>query len=352
MLPKGRRGLGGGSTGSTSITVSSNMRFCIFGVGAVGSFVLARLTQAGIAASGVARGETLAAIRARGIRVIGEDGVEEDPVKPVRVSDHPADLGPQDVLFIAMKAHRIAGALTDMAPLIGPDTTVVTAVNGIPWWYFHGLRSAVRCHLDSVDPGGRLWQALDPKRAVGCVVYMGASVPRPGVVICTQPRLVVGEPDGPTGPRLTAIAEALTAAGLDTTVTSDIRAAVWKKVLGNAWANPVSIIAGATADRICSDFQLRPTLIALMAEVSAVAAAYGTVLDVDFGQRIDEAATLGAFKSSTLQDFERGRSIEIDAILGAVGELGRLAGVATPTVDAVYALTRLRADIAGRYQKP
>ncbi len=328
------------------------MRFCVFGVGAVGGYVLARLTQAGIAASGVARGETLAAIRARGIRVIGEDGVEEDPIKPVRVSADPAELGPQDVLFIAMKAHRIAGALADMAPLIGPDTTVVTAVNGIPWWYFHGMQGGARHQLDSVDPGGRLWQALGAERAVGCVVYMGASVPRPGVVICTQPRLVLGEPDGRSSPRLTAMVAALTAAGIETAATPDIRTAVWKKVLGNAWANPVSVIAGATADRICADPQLRPTLIALMAEVRAVAAALGTVLDVNYEQRIDESATLGVFKSSTLQDFERGRSIEIDAILGAVGELGRLAGVATPIVDAIYALTRLRADIAGRYRKP
>lgn len=328
------------------------MRFCIFGVGAVGSYVLARLTQAGVAASGVARGETLAAIQARGIRIVGEDGVEEDPVKPVRVSARPADLGVQDVLFIAMKAHVIAGALADMAPLIGPETTVVTAVNGIPWWYFHGLNGATPHHLACVDPGGQVWQALDAQRALGCVVYMGASVPRPGSVICTQPRLVLGEPDGRISPRLTAIADTLSAAGIETATTPDIRFAMWKKVLGNAWANPVSVIAGATADRICADSQLRPTLIALMAEVRAVAAAHGTVLDVDLEQRIDESATLGIFKSSTLQDFERGRSIEIDAILGAIGELGRLAGVPTPIVDAVYALCRLRADIAGCYRRP
>ncbi len=328
------------------------MRFCVFGVGAVGSYVLARLTQAGITASGIARGETLAAIRARGIRIVGEDGVEEDPVKAVRVAEEAAELGPQDVLFVSLKAHLIADALDDMAPLIGPDTTVVTAVNGIPWWYFHGVNGVTPRHLDSVDPGGRTWQALGPERAVGCVVYMGASVPRAGTVICTQPRLVVGEPDGRLSPRLTAIADTLSAAGIATAAVPDIRLAVWKKVLGNAWANPVSIIAGATTDRMCSDPCLRPTLIAVMAEVCAVAAAHGVVLDVDLEQRIDESATLGTFKSSTLQDFERRRSVELDAILGAVAELGRQAGVPMPILDAVYALSRLRADIAGCYRRP
>jgi len=330
------------------------MRVCVFGVGAVGSFVLARLTGAGVAASGVARGETLAAIRARGIRVIGEDGVEEEPVKPVRVSADPAELGPQDVLFIAMKAHQVGGALDQMMPLIGPETTVVSAVNGIPWWYFHGTGTGAgsQMHLEAVDPAGRLWRTLGAERALGCVVYMGAAVPRPGVVRCTQPRLVLGEPDGQTSPRLTAIADLLAGSGIETRTVPDIRTAVWKKVLGNAWANPISVITGATAERICGDPYLRATLLAMMREVCAVAAAQGVTLDLDLERRIEETGSLGAFKSSTLQDFERGRSVEIDAILGAVGELGRLAGLDTPIIDAVYGLSRLRADTVGRYRRP
>lgn len=328
------------------------MRVCVFGVGAVGSFVLARLTGAGVAASGVARGETLAAIRARGIRVIGEDGVEEEPVKPVRISADPAELGSQDVLFIAMKAHQVGGALDQITPLIGPDTTVVSAVNGIPWWYFYGTDRDPQPHLETVDPGGRLWRTLGAERALGCVVYMGATVSRPGVVSCTQPRLVLGEPNGQTSPRLTAIADILAGSGIETRTVPDIRTAVWKKVLGNAWANPISVITGATAERICGDPHLRATLLAMMREVCAVAAAQGVMLDLDLEQRIEETGSLGAFKSSTLQDFERGRSVEIDAILGAVGELGRLAGLDTPIIDAVYGLSRLRADTVGRYRRP
>lgn len=326
------------------------MRFCVFGVGAVGGLLLARLNRAGLDVCGVARGETLAALKARGIRVQAE-GAELELSGPLTVSDDPAALGPQDVVVIAMKAHALARALPDILPLIGPETTVVPAVNGIPWWYFHGLPGTwPQTHLETVDPGGRIWQALGPERVLGCVVYLAAWVLRPGMIHCTPHDLItLGEPDGSMSPRLAAVADALTTAGFRGRAVADIRDSIWHKVWGNAWANSISVITGATLEQICSHSTLHAPLRQMMEEVRDVAAAYGVTLNGDIDERIEQSAALGAFRSSTLQDFERGRPIELDAILGSLSEMGRLAGVATPGIDMVYGLTQLTAQIAGCY---
>ncbi len=329
------------------------MRICVFGIGAIGGLVLARLTRSGVDATGFARGENLAAIRARGLRLVDHEGMEH-LVKPVHVTDDAEYLGPQDVVFLALKANRVVDALDRIRPLIGPRTTVVSAVNGIPWWYFHAFSGDwPKKHLDMVDPGGRIWSALGPERALGCVVYLGASVPRPGVVSHTQhKRLVLGEPDGGISERAQALSEVLEGAGFEAPVVPDIRRVVWHKVWGNAWANTISVITRATIDAMCEDPFLRDGVRAMMAEIRDVAGHYGIDIEDDVDQRISDSARLGAFKSSTLQDFERGRAVEVDAILGAVMELAREAGEPTPLVDMVYALTRLTARIAGCYQAP
>ena len=328
------------------------MRICVFGTGAIGALVLARFAAAGLDATGVARGETLAAIRARGIRITDGNGAMTEEVQPVVVTDDPASLGPQNVLVIALKAHAVADALDAMAPLIGADTVVVPAVNGIPWWYFHGLPGDWPSrHLESVDPGGRIWHALGVERTVGCVVYLGASVPRPGVVKRTKhDNFAIGEPNGENGERARTVAGIFETAGFTAPVVPDIRAVVWNKIWGNAWANPISALTRATTDLMCGDPVLRQPLIALMAEIRAVAGRFGIDLADEIEARIDASATLGAFKSSTLQDLERGRTIELDAIVGSISEMGRMVGEPTPNIDMVYALTRLAARIAGCYQ--
>ena len=329
------------------------MRICVFGIGAVGGLVLARLTRSGVDASGFARGENLAAVRARGLRLVDHEGMEH-LVKPVHVTDDAEYLGAQDVVFLALKANRIIDAVDRIRPLIGPQTTVVTAVNGIPWWYFHGLPGDWSAkHLEMVDPGGGVWNALGPERALGCVVYLGASVPRPGVIFHTRHnRLVLGEPDGSMSERSKALSDALEGAGFEAPVVPDIRRAVWHKVWGNAWANTISVITRATIDIMCEDPHLHDPLRAMMAEIRDVAGHCGVAIEDDIDQRISDSARLGAFKSSTLQDFERGRAVEVDAILGAVMELARETGEPTPLIDMVYALTRLTARTAGCYQAP
>jgi 2-dehydropantoate 2-reductase len=324
------------------------MRICVFGAGAVGGLIAARLIRAGADVSVAARGATLEAIRARGLTVRDRGG--EWSVRP-RDCGNPAELGPHDVVIVATKAHALAAAAESMRPLLRADTSVLSAVNGIPWWYFHGMPAWPHTpHLHSVDPGGTAWNALGAERALGCVVHLGASAPAAGVVSHAYGlQLVLGEPSGRRTPRLDSVAAALDAAGFKARVSDDIRTEIWKKLWYNMAINPVSLVAGAACDRISAD----PDLMALMAEMigegARVAAALGVKEPVNGAEQVKGFAAIGAFKTSMLQDLEAGRSVELDPILGSVVELARFANVDVPRLREVYALARLRAAAAGCY---
>ncbi len=322
------------------------MRICIFGAGAIGGFLGAELAASGTDVTLIARGEHLAAMRANGLTLI-RDG-ETRTVHPA-CTDDTADAGEQDVVIVTLKAHTAPAAVEAMGPLLGPETAVVTAVNGIPWWYFHGIEGALADHrLESVDPGGRQWDAIGPERAIGCVLYPATEIAEPGVIRhVAGDRFTLGEPDGSRSERVTALAEALSKAGLKAPVRPRIRDEIWVKLWGNVSFNPISVLTGATLDQICADPDSRAVSRAVMLEAQAVGEALGIRFALDVEKRIAGAEAVGAHKTSMLQDFERGRALEIEPVVGAVAEMARLVDVATPTLDAVLSLTRARARAAG-----
>jgi len=317
------------------------MRVCVVGAGAIGGVLGARLAAAGHEVSLVARGAHLEALRANGIALKDGEGTR---ALRVAASDDPSGLGAQDAVFIALKAYSIGPMLARLAPLLGPDTAVVTAINGIPWWYF--CREGGRfdgARVECLDPDGAMLRALDAKHLVGCVVHASAEVIAPGVVHHTSGRdFILGEIDGAATPRLDAIAAALESAGLRPVLSRRIRDDIWTKLIGNASYNPVAALTGA----LMSEINANPALLALirrmMVEGMQVAEALGARITVTLEERFGLARKLGAAKISMLQDLERGRPLEIDAIVTAVCELGRKAGVPTPTIDGVEALVRER----------
>ena len=316
------------------------MRLCVFGAGAIGGYIAARLASAGtVDLSLVARGAHLQAIRANGLRLI-EAGAET--IHRLAAGDDAAEFGRQDVVLLAVKAHSVTGALDRLAPLIGPDTAVVTMQNGVPWWYFHRHGGALEgTRVEAVDPGGRIWDAIGPERAIGCVVYPAAEVEAPGVVRHIDGRrFTLGEPSGEKSLRVGRLAAVLIEAGLQAPVRRDIRGEIWIKLLGNLAFNPISALTGATLVAIAGDAGTRAVARAMMVEAQAVGAALGVSFPVDIDQRIAGAAAVGAHKTSMLQDLERGRPMEIDALVTAVQELGERVGVATPTIDTVLALVK------------
>jgi 2-dehydropantoate 2-reductase len=256
----------------------------------------------------------------------------------------------QDVVILGLKAHTIAASLPQIAPLLGPETIVVPTINGIPWWYIHGLPgAAVGPHLDSIDPGGRIWNALRPERALGCIVYVGSNVPAPGVIEHNNGGIyIIGEPAGGPGERTARVAALFRAAGLDCPVTDDIRAEVWKKLWGNLSINPVSVLCEANCDALGNEPGVAAMMGEMMREAGAVAASMGSDAVPDVAERLQAIRDLGPIKTSMLQDFHAGKAIELDPLLGVICELGRKAGIATPRCDAVYALTRFKAERAGR----
>ena len=322
------------------------MKFCIYGAGAIGGFLGVRLANAGAEVSLVARGENLAAMRANGVRLIVE---EREEVAHPACSDDPAEFGVQDYLIIALKAHTISAAVDAMRPLIGPNTTVVTAYNGVPYWYLHTSASPLReTVLSSIDPDRRQWNILGPERALGCVVLPATELIAPGVIRHDHGfRFPIGEPDGSQSPRLKTLHDWLTKAGMKAPMLTDIRDEIWLKLWGNLCLNPLSVLTLATVDRIATDPGTRAVCRAMMGEAELIAGHLGLHLRVDKERRLDGAAAVGAHKMSMQQDLERGRALEIDPLVTVVQELGRLVGVATPTIDLVLALVRQRAQSAG-----
>jgi 2-dehydropantoate 2-reductase len=319
------------------------LKVCVFGAGAIGGFLGVQLANSGAEVSLVARGAHLAAMRAGGLR-LQIDGQER--VARLPCTDAPAELGVQDFLIVAVKAHDITGSLAAMAPLIGPETTIVTASNGLPYWYFH-VADVPHCGaiLHSVDPGGLQWRALGKQPAIGCVVLPAAEVVAPGVIRHEHGRkFPIGDPDGRRSPRSERFSEIMSAGGLEAPVRDDIRNEIWLKLCGNVCFNPISALTLATLDVIVRDAGTRALCQAMMEEARAVGERLGLALRVDLSRRLEGAAAVGAHKMSMLQDLERGRSLEVEPLVGVVQELGRLTGVPTPTVDVVLALIRQRVD--------
>ena len=318
------------------------MKIAVFGAGAIGGYLGAKLAQAGTDVTLVARGPHLEAMQSRGLRLI--EGGEETTVHPRAVADG-REAGTQDYVILALKAHSITPALTSIAPLLGPETAVVTAQNGVPWWYFYGLPGEWRDRrLESVDPGGLIWEKIGPQRAIGCVVYPACEVVEPGVVRHVEDeRFSLGELDGSRSERVARLAQALIATGLRAPVRSRIRGEIWLKLWGNLALNPISALTRATLAQACGDPAIRAFAREVMLEAEAVAVALGEKMPVGVDARLNGAAAMGAHKTSMLQDLEAGRPLEIEAISGAVVELARLTGVASPRLEALHGLVRLLA---------
>jgi len=318
------------------------VKVAMFGAGAIGGFLGVRFAQAGADVSLVARGPHLAALRAHGARLQFE-GKEE--VAHVRCTDNPAELGPQDFVVIALKAHQISAAVDGIVALLGPDTAVVTSSNGLPYWYFrHAPPPLTDRVLETVDPGGVQWRRIGPERAIGCVVFPATEVVAPGVIRHDHGiRFPLGEPSGETTARVERLSALFAAGGLEAPVRNDIRDEIWLKLWGNLCLNPISALTHATVDIVATDPGTAGVCRAMMSEAAAIAERIGVRARVDMARRLAGAAKLGPHKMSMLQDLERGRSMEIEPMVGAVQELGRLTSVPTPAVDIVLALIRQRA---------
>ncbi len=321
------------------------MKICVYGAGAIGAYLGAQLASAGAEVSFVARGPHLVAMQKSGVRLQADGG---ERVVKVRCASDPRELGPQDYVIVALKAHSVPGVVDLMRPLLGPDTAIVTAVNGIPYWYFykHGGEFA-GTRLASVDPDGKQWDVLGPERAIGCVVYPAAEIVEPGVIRHVYgKKFPIGEPSGERSDRIQRLHDIMNAADLDAPIRDNIRDEIWLKLWGNLCFNPISALTHATLDVITSNPATRAVSKTMMLEAKAIADRFGVHFRVDVERRIDGAGAVGAHKTSMLQDLEANRPMEIDPLLTVVQEMGRLVGQATPTIDTVVALIKLRERIA------
>lgn len=315
---------------------------CIFGAGAIGGYVGARLAMKDEAqVSLVARGAHLAAMQANGL-VLKQNG-ETHAVHP-NVTDDPRQLGPQDYIILTLKAHGVAGVIDQMQPLIGPETAILFAQNGLPWWYFYGSGGPFEGHtLESVDPGGTIWKRLGPERALGSVVWQAAEIEAPGVIAHHYgDRMPIGEPNGEKSERATLLGKLLTSAGIKSPVRSNLRNEIWLKLWGNLSFNPVSVLTGGLLADLATDSGTRRVIHAMMSEAQRVGEALGVSFAVSIEERMDMAEKVGAHRTSMLQDVEAGRPTELEALLGVVIELGKLVKQETPSLQLVYDLVKFR----------
>ena len=318
------------------------MKVAIIGAGAIGGYVGAKLALAGEDVTFIARGANLVAIKARGIKLIDNDGTEH-VVPDVKVTDNYAEAGVHELVILALKAHQVDAVADDVAKLMGPDTVVVTMQNGIPFWYFHKHGGQLEGYtVKSVDPTGQLASKIDPGRILGCVVYPAAELIAPGVIKHVEgERFPIGELDGTTSVRAKAISEVFQHAGLKAPVLDNIRAEIWLKLWGNVCFNPISALSHSTLVDICQFPLARELAANMMLEAQAVAAKLDISFRVSLERRIEGAEKVGKHKTSMLQDVEAGRGLETDALVGSVVELGRLTGTPTPHIDSAYALVKL-----------
>jgi 2-dehydropantoate 2-reductase len=321
------------------------MKIGIVGAGAIGGLLGARLALAGEEVKLIARGPNLAALRSRGLRLRLEDGtLLEAP--GVRACEAMAEAGPQDFVLLTLKAHQVGPVAADLAHLCHAETAIVTMQNGIPWWYFHRHGGPYEgTAIASADPGGLIARHLDPARVIGSVVYPAANLVAPGEIeLIEGNRFGIGELDGSTTPRLQALAAALIRAGFRAPITRDIRAEIWMKLWGNTSLNPISALTHATLQDICRYAPTRALVAAMMAEAEAIANHLGVRFKIDIERRIAGAEAVGAHKTSMLQDVELGRPLELEALVGAVLELGVLTKTPTPNLRAIHACTSLLAQ--------
>ena len=329
------------------------MKFAVVGAGAIGGYLGAKLALAGEEVTFIARNRNLAAINANGFRLILEDGTQQHAAD-VRAVQNMAEAGPQDVVLLTVKAHQVRDVLPALRALFGPDTMVVTMINGVPWWYFHKLAGPHESRtLESLDPDGMLAANIEPERVIGSVVYPAAELVEPGLVrVIEGNRFTLGEPDGSRSPRIEALSKAMINAGFKAPVSKDIRAEIWIKLWGNLSFNPISALTHATLEDICRFPASRALAAAMMREGQAVAEKLGVVFRITLEQRLAGAEAVGAHKTSMLQDVEHGRALELQALVGSVIELGRITGTPTPTIAAIHAAASLLAktltDAGGR----
>jgi 2-dehydropantoate 2-reductase len=325
----------------------STVKVAVVGAGAIGGYVGGLLSAAGEDVTFIARGANLDAIRRRGMRVVLEDGTDVD-AKNARAHEHPSEAGPQDVVYLAVKAHQVTPIAPELHHLCHETTSIVTMQNGIPWWYFQRLGGPYDGHpVKSADPDGSIARLVDPARIVGSVVYPAANLVDPGVVhVVEGKRFTLGELDGSEPPRIQAISASLAKAGLKAPITNDIRGEIWLKLWGNLSFNPISALTGATLVDLVQYPLTRELCMAMMREAEAIANKLGVTFRVGIDRRIAGAEKVGAHKTSMLQDLEAGKPLELDALVGSVVELGRLTNTPTPHIDAVYACTSLLAKTA------
>jgi 2-dehydropantoate 2-reductase len=323
-------------------------RVCIYGAGAIGGWIGAGLAGAGCQVSMLARGATLAALREHGLRL--SQG-ETTQAFEVTASDQTAGLGVQDLVVLSVKAPAMPDVARHIAPLLGPNTVVLSAMNGVPWWFLDGFGAAHQGkRLESVDPGGALARAIAPGHVIGCVVHASCSLDAPGWVRHNLGnRLIVGEPAGAASARLSELGELLVRGGFEGVLSTSIQRDIWYKLWGNMTMNPISALTGATSDRVLDDPLVRGFASAVMLEAREIGARLGVPIQQEPEERHALTRKLGSIKTSMLQDVEAGKPVELDALLGAARELGQLTGVPTPQIDALFGLARLHARVHGLY---
>jgi 2-dehydropantoate 2-reductase len=324
------------------------MKVCIFGAGAIGGYMAVMMKRGGVDVSIVARGAHLAAVKANGMKLLING---EELSADLQASSDPHDLGPQDYVVVGLKAHQAWESAEQMKPLLGPNTAVVTAQNGVPWWYFYGLdEKFADLRLQSVDPGNRQWNAIGPERVIGSTVYPATEITEPGVIKHIYgDTFGLGEPNRKPSARLTAFADALTQGGLKPRIYEDIRDDIWIKLWGNLCFNPISALTHATLDIIATEAGTRSLARNMMLEAQQIGETFGARFRVDVDRRINGAAGVGAHRTSMLQDLDKGRALEVDALLTAVQEMGQLAHIKTPYIDAVLALVQQMGRSKGVY---
>jgi 2-dehydropantoate 2-reductase len=324
-------------------------KICIYGAGAIGGWIGARLAQRpGMMVSVVARGETLRQLQSHGLQLNSGDNILS---AKVRASQLPTSLGIQDLVIIAVKAPSMLDVAKQIQPLIGPNTIVMTAMNGVPWWFLQGFGGVyANTPLKSVDPKGQIAAAIPPTHIIGCVVHASSSLRAPGQVQHHFGNgLIIGEPAGGSSARVQALHQLLRDAGFDATLSERIQKDVWYKLWGNMTINPISALTGATSDKILNDPNVLGFISEVMLEAKAIGAAMGIAIDQQPEDRHAVTRKLGAFKTSMLQDVQAKRAVELDALVGAVQELGQITGVPTPFTDALMGLARLQAQELGLY---
>ena len=328
------------------------INICIFGAGAIGGYLGCCLSKAGANVSLIARGAHKEAIEKNGLRLISNENSENFNLK---VTDNPKELNTQDYIILAVKAHAISNIVTSLQPLLNNKTTVLSAVNGLPWWYFYKANSQTKLensHIESVDPNGLIWNTIDPKRALGCVVYPACEIEKPGVIRHIKGnRFSLGEPDGVNSERLKILSNLLIAGGLKAPQKKRIRDEIWIKLWGNCSFNPLSAITGASLDVIGNDQGSRMLITQLMEECQNVGQALGIKFNVSIEDRINGATSIIGHKPSTRQDIEMKRPLEIDPIMSAIIEIGQKLNIPTPMLKNINAILKLKADYLGLYQR-